>query len=325
MRIGVVGHGVVGRRVVSNLFDRPDVTRILLITARQTLAGQVKVTLTDERALRDEAEVVVLATPDPQHEAARVYLEAGCGVVTTSDDATDVESLLALARLASRRGCTFVVGAAASPGLTGLLARLAAEELDTVDEIHVAFHGTGGPACARQHHAALGSLSRVWYDGAWQERPGGTGRELCWFPDPIGAHDCYRAALPDPLLLHRAFPEARRVTARMTATRRDRLTARLPMLRPPHPEALEGSVRVEVRGPAAEARGAVLLGVAAPLGAVAGAVAAAVATAAGRGTLPPGLVVLGQSQVPTASLLREVAETGITVHRFVGTLSQTSW
>ena len=211
MRIGVVGHGVVGRRVVSNLFDRPEVARILLITSRQTLAGQVKVTLTDERTVRDEADVVVLATPDPQHEAARVYLEAGCAVVTTSDDAADVGSLLALERLAARRGRPFVVGAAASPGLTGLLARLAADELDTVDEIHVTFHGTGGPACARQHHAALGSLSRVWYDGTWQERPGGTGRELCWFPDPVGAHDCYRAALPDPLLLHRAFPEATRV------------------------------------------------------------------------------------------------------------------
>jgi len=149
MRIGVVGHGVVGRRVVSNLFDRAEVARILLITARQTLAGQVKVTLTDERALRDEADVVVLATPDPQHEAARVYLEAGCAVVTTSDDAADVESLLALERLAVRRGRPFVVGAAASPGFTGLLARLAAGELDTVDEIHVAFHGTGGPPCAR--------------------------------------------------------------------------------------------------------------------------------------------------------------------------------
>ena len=45
MRIGVVGHGVVGRRVVSNLFDRPEVARILLITSRvRPLAGQVKVT-----------------------------------------------------------------------------------------------------------------------------------------------------------------------------------------------------------------------------------------------------------------------------------------
>ena len=39
-----------------------------------------------------------------------------------------------------------------------------------------------------------------------------------------------------------------RVTARVAASRRDRLTARLPMLRPPHPEGLIGAVRVEVRG-----------------------------------------------------------------------------
>jgi len=325
MRIGVAGHGVVGRRLVSNLFDRPEVSRILLITSRQTLAGQEKVTLTDERALRDEVDVVVLATPDPQHEAARVYLEAGRAVVATSDDEADVEALLALERLAAHVGRTLVVGAAASPGLTGLLARMAADELDAVDEIHVAFHGTGGPACARQHHQALGSLSRVWNDGGWQERPGGTGRELCWFPDPIGAHDCYRAALPDPLLLHRAFPEASRITARMTATRRDRLTARLPMLRPPHPEALEGSVRVEVRGPAGASRAAVLLGVCSPLGTLAGAVAAAVATAVGRGDLPSGLVVLGDARVPAGALLRDVAASGIALHRFVGTTSQTSW
>ena len=84
-------------------------------------------------------------------------------------------------------------------------------------------------------------------------------------------------------------------------------------------------MRVEVRGPAAEARGAVLLAVAAPLGTVAGAVAAAVATAAARGELPPGLVVLGQPQVPTASLLRDVAAAGIALHRFVGAVRTTSW
>jgi hypothetical protein len=227
-----------------------------------------------------------------------------------------------LDRLASQSQRALVVGAAASPGLTGLLARMAADELDTVDEIHVAFHGTGGPACARQHHNALGMASRVWQDGAWQERPGGTGRELCWFPDPVGAHDCYRAALPDPVLLHRAFPAAARITARVTATRRDRLTARLPMLRPPHPEALEGAVRVEVRGALGGARETVVMGVAAPLGAVTGAVAATMALGAG---LPPGLVVLGDERLATADLLRDVAAAEVAVHRFVGTASQTSW
>ena len=325
MHVGVVGHGVVGRRVVSNLFDRPEVERILLVTSRPTVAGQAKVTVADERTLQTEADVVVLATPDPQHDAARRYLDAGRAVVATTDDAADVESLLAMHRLAVHVGRPLVVGAAACPGLSGLLARMGASELDTVDEIHVAFHGTGGPACARQHHDALGDASRVWHDGAWHERPGGTGRELCWFPDPIGAHDCYRAALPDPLLLHRAFPQAERVTARMTATRRDRLTARLPMLRPPHPEALEGSVRVEVRGPAGRARSAVLLGVASPLGTVAGAVAAAVATAAGRGGIPPGVVILGDERLPTTELLCDIAAAGIGVHRFVGTATRTSW
>jgi hypothetical protein len=36
-------------------------------------------------------------------------------------------------------------------------------------------------------------------------------------------------------------------------------------------------------------------------------------------------VVLGQPQVPTAPLLRDVAHSGIAVHRFVGTVSTTSW
>ena len=268
---------------------------------------------------------MVIATPGPQQPAARVFVEAGRSVVTTSDDALDVEALLGLERLAANVGATLVVGAAASPGLTGLLARLAASELDVVDEIHVARHGTAGPACARQHHGALGSASRVWYDGTWLERPGGTGRELCWFPDPVGAHDCYRAALPDPLLLHRAFPAPRRITARMTATRRDRLTARLPMLRPPHPEALVGAVRVEVRGSAGVSRSAVVMGAAAPLGTIASAVAAAAVIACAEAALPPGLVVLGEERLPTVELLRAVSESGIKISRFVGTASQTSW
>ena len=42
------------------------------------------------------------------------------------------------------------------------------------------------------------------------------------------------AALPDPLLLSANFSDADRITAKVAATRRDRLTAWLPMLRPPH-------------------------------------------------------------------------------------------
>src|SRR4030095_4646460 len=101
---------------------------------------------------------------------------------------------------------------------------------DTVDEIHTSRHGTGGPACARQHHAALRGRGIDWRDRAWARRPPGSGREVAFLPDSIGALDGYRAALPDALLLVPAFRDVSRVTARLGATRRDRWTAALPML-----------------------------------------------------------------------------------------------
>ena len=158
------------------------------------------------------------------------------------------------------RGVVVAVGAGFGPGLSCVLARHAAGELDQVDEVHVAHHGTGGPACARQHHAALRGVGLDWRDHSWRRRPPGSGRELCFFPDPIGGSDCYRAALPGALLLVPAFPGVGRVTARLAATRRDRLTAGLPMLRRPHAEGRIGGLRVEVRGRRGQVRDTVVLG-----------------------------------------------------------------
>ncbi|MGA0802850.1 MAG: hypothetical protein ACO3Q0_09440, partial [Ilumatobacteraceae bacterium] len=59
-------------------------------------------------------------------------------------------------------GRSLVVGAAMSPGLSGLLARHLASRFDVVDEIHIAIHGTAGPACAREYHRALSGLSPAW-------------------------------------------------------------------------------------------------------------------------------------------------------------------
>jgi hypothetical protein len=160
----------------------------------------------------------------------------------------DVRALLALDAAAQAAGVTVAVGAGFAPGLTCVLARHAAAGFDAVDEVHVAKAGTGGPACARSYHEALTGEALDWRDGSWTPRRAGSGRELCWFPDPLGALDCYRGGLADALLLVPAFPGVQRVTARLAASRRDRLTARLPMLRQPHPEGLLGAARVEVRG-----------------------------------------------------------------------------
>src|SRR5204863_6194487 len=128
---------------------------------------------------------------------AEAALERGAHVVSVADDIEEVRGLLDLDTETRERGLWVAVGAGFSPGLTCVLARHAATTVDVVDEIHVAKAGTGGPSCARNHHSALGGAAVDWRDGAWVERAGGSGRELCWFPDPIGAQDCYRAGLPD--------------------------------------------------------------------------------------------------------------------------------
>ena len=159
-----------------------------------------------------------------------------------------------------------------------------------------------------------------WRAGGWREKPGGSGRELNWFPEPVGGADCYRAALADPVLLHRAFPEADRITARMAATRRDRLTARLPMLRRPHPEGLVGAVRVEVRGRVGGRYDTHVLGVLDRPAVAAGGVAAVAAIRLARGELGPvaGAHGLGTVDDPTG-FLHELAERGVRAAAFAGT------
>ena len=270
-------------------------------------------------------DVVVLAQPRPHVELAARLLTAGIPVVSSGDDVRDIRALVELDGLARRRGAPLVVGAAMSPGLSGLIARYLASQLDRLDEIHVAVHGTGGPACARQHHHALAGTALGWQDRSWIERPAGSGRELCWFPEPLGAKDCYRADLADPIALVEAFPEVLRVTARLSATRRDRLTGRLPMLSPPHPEGGLGGLRVEVRGDRGGARVALVAGVAERTAVVAAHVCTAFALAVGEGELSPGLALGGQARLETRALLGRLVRAGIALREFVGTESRTGW
>jgi predicted dinucleotide-binding enzyme len=266
-RVGIVGAGAVGARLARQLLSTG--VDSVLVRDPDAVRARTVVDSLGEGAEHDDVEVdapldvdvVVLAGPGGVHadHAAR-FLRQGHSVVSTSDDIDDVRALLALDAEARERCRTVVVGAGFAPGLTCVLAAHGADRFDTLTEVHVAKVGTGGPACARQHHRALGRMALDWRDGGWVQRPGGSGRELSWFPDPIGAEDCYRGALPDALVIVPAFPGVQRVTARMAATRRDRLTARLPMLWPTHPEGGPGAVRVELRGLRGGATDVVVLG-----------------------------------------------------------------
>jgi hypothetical protein len=326
VRVAVIGAGAVGTRLARQLVSSPQVTSVLLRDEQADRVAAVVESLGApaqvDRAPSDEVadvDVVVLAGPAGTHIGpARAFLAARIPVVSVSDAFDDVVDLLDLDDEARERGVPVVVGAGFAPGLSCVLARHAAARFDQVDEIHVARSGTGGPSCARQHHQALGGTALDWRDGGWVRRPGGSGRELCWFPDPIGGQDCYRAALPDARLLVPAFAGVQRVTARVSATRRDRLTARLPMLWPTHPEGGPGAIRVEVRGRIGTGRDIVVFGAMDRPAVAAGAVGAMAALAAGAGELQrTGAAGLAE-QVEPVAFLAELARRGVRAAAFHG-------
>jgi len=250
MRIAVLGAGLVGTRTASMVARSGEHDVILIAQNRQRPSQEgVKVSRGWPHPAAAEADVVVLATESArQFEEANQLINDGISVVATADSPQVIEQLLSLDVRARSRGATLVVGAAYSPGVSTLLATHLASGFDEVRTVATAQFGTGGPACAREHHRATSSTAWEVRRGQLTRIRGGSGRELVWFPDPIGAADRYRAGLADPLLLHRALPMVERIQSRQAATRRDRLTARLPMLRPPHREGLQGAVWAEVRG-----------------------------------------------------------------------------
>jgi hypothetical protein len=308
MTVWLVGHGVVGRRI-GRLLD-PAVVRIHDPRHEPTPLGT-------------QGDVAVLSHPVRHAPLAEAFGRRGLSVVTLGDHLEDTSDLLELDPLFRSEGRSLVLGAAVSPGLSGLLARHQARALAVCDEIHIAVHGTAGPACARDHHRSLSGRALGWSDAEWTEHRGGAGRELCWFPEPVGARDCYRAEIASPILLHESFPEVTRISARRSATRRDRLTAPLPMLRTPHAEGGVGALRVEVRGASADGeRVTTVLGVAELVGTSSAATAVAFVEECLAGGLPHGVVRAGDEMLDTASLLSRVESHGVRIQEFTGVPSR---
>lgn len=320
MRVAVVGTGAVGLRAARQLHETASVGSVVVVSRGAGRASKVaeelghKASVGDWPGVTSSVDVVVLAVPDSeQADMARECIADGADVVATAASIEAVDGIIGLSARAVSVGRTAVAGVAMSPGLSCLLAWRAARDLDVVDEIHVAKSGTGGPACARATHAALRGPAALWREGRWQSEPAGSGRELCWFPEPIGGLDCYSSSSAESSLMVAAFPTARRVTARLAANRRDKATTWLPMLRPPHPEGLLGGVRVEVRGWKDGVAVTEVMGAVDRPAVAAGTLAALTAVAAGSGDLRHGAGGLATLAHQPGELLAELAVRGVKV------------
>ncbi len=347
MRVAVIGIGAVGSKIVRFLAASDEVESVVAVqreprpnrstpgSTPRTVDGtgvtdsDLKVSVRNIADTADlDVDVTVVTAPELVRHYVERSLKTGGHLVTPVDEPSVLRRALRADDAARERHCSLMLGTGMAPGLSCVLSRLLGGGshgrgyrggFDSVEEIHVASAGTGGPTCARRHHSALAAISVDWQEGAWRRRPGGSGRELVWFADPVGGADCYRAYLADPMLLVRAYPSARRITSRIEATRRDRLTSPLPMLRRPHPEGLIGAVRVEMRGFVGSEAVTRALGTSGRPAVIAAAVSAVAARWAAQGRLARyGSAGLAEMIDDPVGFARELAALGVTISEFVG-------
>lgn len=253
----LVGTGMVGRRAARQLAETEGVSRIVLTDQKSERASDVAEVLgtlaeaidwSPAQALPEGIDVVAVAMEgDAERAVAERALEAGVPMAGSSDEPDAVRSLLDLDDAAREAGITIAAGCGLAPGLADVLVRHAADALEAVSEIHIARAGSAGPACSRRLEQAGHGVALEWREGAWARERAGSGRQLVWFPDPVGGLDCRRAASGQTALLVDAFPGLNRVTMRVAehgaapaGTRRRR--------RRSDPDGEWGGVWVEVRG-----------------------------------------------------------------------------
>ncbi|MGW5303199.1 saccharopine dehydrogenase family protein [Streptomyces griseoluteus] len=201
---------------------RPELLNPLLARLPRGRATARRLDLYDRADLLDVvdgAALVVLGagpyirTSEPVISAC---LEAGVPYLDFDDDVESTQHALSLADRASEAGIPVYVGCGASPGMSNVLVVDAASELDTVENIDLAWLvGDERPEVGRavlEHllHIAAGDCL-TWENGAPVVHESYVETTTVPMGGGVGEILLYETAHPEPVTLPRRYPEARRI------------------------------------------------------------------------------------------------------------------
>jgi lysine 6-dehydrogenase len=178
----------------------------------------------DLAALMRGTDVVVNCVgPNYRYEVivARAAIEAGVNLVDLNDEYETTQEMFTLDEVAQKAGITILLGLGGSPGVNNILVRAAANQLDSVEEIHTAWvmsaQDPGGPALAAHLLCSLSHRALTVFNGRLTEVESFVdGREIIDFPAPVGALDVWHVGHPEPLMLLRSFPKTQSITNKAT-------------------------------------------------------------------------------------------------------------
>jgi lysine 6-dehydrogenase len=235
----VGGAGAMGRIVVRDLARSPGVERVTVADLDAGRAGAVAADAArggDAEVTGVGADITATSFPDALrgHDVcvastayrlnpliAEACLVARCSYVDLGGLFHVAQRTLELHERFRDAGLTGVTCMGGAPGITNLLAVVAARELDAVDAIHIRV-GSADPSIEDVPLPIPYSLETVldefsapamaWRDGGFVEVAPLGDAEVEEFPDPIGRRETVTTLHSEVATLARAFPDAREVT-----------------------------------------------------------------------------------------------------------------
>lgn len=350
-----------GSRAVRDLVDQPDVetlvigdydeakARALAASLRSPKVSVVKVDAHDHDALVraiTPCDVVASAVgPFYKFEAkcAAAAIDAGRDYVSICDDYDGAQAALALDAKARQRDVSVLTGMGWTPGLSNILSRKGVEELQSVDEINVAWGGSasdseGFAVILHTLHIFTGVVPSF-QNGRLVDVRAGSGKERVRFPPPVGEINVFHLGHPETVTLPRTFTSVRTVTLKgglsenflnalsilmntlhLTSTPdRCDIVARLvkPLLpvlskvgKPAQPCS---AIRVDVKGTKNGRRAQVTYGAADHMNTLTAVPLAIGALMLGRGAITQRGVIAPEACVPPAPFISELATRGIRI------------
>ncbi len=234
MRIVVLGGaGDMGRRTVEDLADRNEVKELVIADINIALAKKIanefgeKVKAAYIDANKPETLIEVMKNKDvvasclgPFYKYEKVAVESALAAkvnyVSICDDFDAVESILPLDDMAKGLNLSILTGLGWTPGISNILARKGADELDRVEEINIYWAGSASDAVGlavtlHTIHIFTGQVTSF-ISGRHVKFLAGSSRERVEFIEPVGFVNMFHLGHPEPATLPLYIPGVKTVT-----------------------------------------------------------------------------------------------------------------
>lgn len=142
-------------------------------------------------------------------QMARAAIAARVSYVDICDDWGPIEEVFGLDEAARAAGVSIVCGLGWTPGITNVMARAGADELDRVETVRVYWGGgaadSEGLAVVAHVLFAINGRVPTYRDGEWVDVPAGADGEVVSFPEPLGRVHVSHCGHPEPMTIPRTI------------------------------------------------------------------------------------------------------------------------